>query len=86
MCQAQWPTANPGMGYPIPCRVMIQGHPAPRVDCEGQWGEECGRQSGPFLGYLLVPQEGTSLALPEASVSWTQLTWTLIPNAKKEQL
>ena len=45
----------------------------------------CGKQSGPFLGYLLGPQEGTSLALPEASVSWTQLTWTLVPNVKKEQ-
>lgn len=59
--------------------------PALRVDCEGRRGEAHVGQSGPFPGYLLGPREGTSLALPEASVSWTQLTWTLIPNAEKEQ-
>ena len=38
MCQAQRPTANRGLGYLILCGVMIQGHPALRVDCEGQRG------------------------------------------------
>ena len=38
MCQAQRPIANRGLGYPILCGVTIQGHPALRVDCEGQRG------------------------------------------------